>query len=310
MSDILKLKDMDTISKKIIYAVYEIMEEEGFESITMRKVAQVSGCSNTAIYVRFPDKNALMMTIAEQTESVFQEILYKECQEDRDLISNIQHIMSSFLDVYADMQWELVNLHLFYLMKEKPDSGAVFQKVKGLIEKAVVEKQIQNVDVSVLTKLLITNFTGLVYCTCAREDRDIEDAKKGLRYQLESLFKGLNMKSEEERFWDSLRECGVNLDAALKRIKNNKKTYKLFLQEFFEDTDFDDLRTSLEDGAVENAFEYAHGLKGIAANLGLDNIYAPLSELVEILRAGSMEGAKEQYQEVIHACEQIKILLK
>lgn len=310
MPDILKLKDMDTISKKIIYAVYEIIHEEGFDSLTMRRVAQKSGCSNTAIYVRFPDKNALLMAIAEQTEGSFHEVLDQEYQEDKDIITNLQHIMNCFLDVYAEMQWEMVELHLYYLMKDRPNHGVVFQKVKKLIEKAVEGKEIKNADPEVLTKLLITNFTGLVFCTCAREDRDVEDAKTGLKYQLESLFRGFDMKSEEERFWDSLQECGVNLEAALKRMKGNKKTYKLFLIEFFEDTDFADLKTSLDDEQVEDAFEYAHGLKGIAANLGLDNVYGPLSELVEILRIGSMEGAQEKYQEVSRACDEIKMLLK
>ena len=310
MPDALKLKDKDTISKKIIYAVYDIIHEEGFDNLTMRKVAQKSGCSNTAIYMRFPDKNALLMEIARQTEAIFQDVLLQEYQEEKNFLVNLQHIMSCFLEKYATLQWEVVELHLYYLMKDNPDKSVVFQKVLQLIQKAVQEREIKNADPLVLTKLLITNFTGLVFCSCARQERDLEDAKVGLKYQLESLFRGFDMKSEEERFWDSLQECGVNLEAALKRMKGNKKTYKLFLQEFFEDSDFEDLRTSLEESQVECAFEYAHGLKGIAANLGLDNVYAPLSELVEILRAGSMDGAQDRYKEVCRACDQIKMLLK
>ena len=60
---------------------------------------------------------------------------------------------------------------------------------------------------------------------------------------------------------------------------------------------------------MQDAFEYAHGLKGMAANLGLDVIYHPLSQLVEILRQGSLEGAMDVYERVCAACKMITVLL-
>ena len=47
----------------------------------------------------------------------------------------------------------------------------------------------------------------------------------------------------------------------------------------------------------------------MAANLGLDVIYHPLSRLVEILRQGSLEGAMDVYEQVCAACKMITVLL-
>lgn len=62
-------------------------------------------------------------------------------------------------------------------------------------------------------------------------------------------------------------------------------------------------------GDAEHAFEYAHGLKGMAANLGLDEVRSRLSVLVEILRPGGLDGAAEAYDEVMEACRIVTVLL-
>lgn len=46
----------DSIGRKILDAAIEIINEEGYENLTIRKVAKMSGCSNSAIYMRFEDK--------------------------------------------------------------------------------------------------------------------------------------------------------------------------------------------------------------------------------------------------------------
>ena len=62
-------------------------------------------------------------------------------------------------------------------------------------------------------------------------------------------------------------------------------------------------------GNAKEAFEYAHGLKGMAANLGLDAVHEHLSVLVEILRPGELAGAREAYYNAIQACQEITELL-
>ena len=61
---------------------------------------------------------------------------------------------------------------------------------------------------------------------------------------------------------------------------------------------------------VKAAFMAAHTLKGVCQNLGFDNLYAPSSELTEVLRAGSLEGADELYAKVAAEYHRTEEVLK
>ena len=52
-----------------------------------------------------------------------------------------------------------------------------------------------------------------------------------------------------------------------------------------QDANYDKLRDALDQKDLTAAFECAHALKGILANLSLDPLLAPVSEMTEALRA-------------------------
>ena len=138
---------------------------------------------------------------------------------------------------------------------------------------------------------------------------DINQAKKLLEIQNRIFYNGIKVVKGEDSLWEMLKEKGVNVDKALERLKGNKEAYKSFLVEFFEDPDFESLGEEIKAGNARNAFEYAHGLKGMAANLGLDAVHNELSTLVEILRPGGLDGADEAYAGVMEACNMVTMLL-
>ncbi|MDE7184913.1 MAG: Hpt domain-containing protein [Lachnospiraceae bacterium] len=116
--------------------------------------------------------------------------------------------------------------------------------------------------------------------------------------------------NEKDEDWRSvLRGQGVNVDKALERMKGNEVAYRDFLIEFFADPDFESLEEAVKAGDAQAAFDCAHGLKGMAANLGLVEICHRLSVLVEILRKEQIEGAAEAFGEVMSACGNVTRLL-
>ena len=82
----------------------------------------------------------------------------------------------------------------------------------------------------------------------------------------------LKDREKDEVWCNALREQGVNVDKALERMKGNAAAYRDFLIEFLTDPDFASLEEAVKAGNVRSAFDYAHGLKGIAANLGIDAV--------------------------------------
>jgi len=52
---------------EILAAAKRLFAEEGYESATMRRIATAVGVSGAALYVYFPDKEAILFAIAEET---------------------------------------------------------------------------------------------------------------------------------------------------------------------------------------------------------------------------------------------------
>jgi AcrR family transcriptional regulator len=52
---------------EILAAAKRLFAEEGYESATMRRIAAAVGVSGAALYVYFPDKEAILFAIAEET---------------------------------------------------------------------------------------------------------------------------------------------------------------------------------------------------------------------------------------------------
>ena len=105
-----------------------------------------------------------------------------------------------------------------------------------------------------------------------------------------------NMKSDWLR---QLAEItNMDVDKTLDRFLNNEKLFLKFLLKFQNDQTFESLESSIEAGDAQTAFSCAHTLKGIAGNLGFDNLYAPLTSLTEILRSGELKKAAEHMPEI------------
>jgi len=91
---------------------------------------------------------------------------------------------------------------------------------------------------------------------------------------------------------------GVDWDEILDRFMGNEDLIAKFMFKFLNDQSMNDLTKYLNEGNVTEAFKAVHTLKGVGANLGLKGFLTPVKELTEILRAGSMEGYEEKYEEI------------
>ena len=84
---------------------------------------------------------------------------------------------------------------------------------------------------------------------------------------------------------DALRQYGANVDEGLARCMGNEALYLRLVATIPAEKGFDKLNESLEKKDLDNAFEYAHALKGVIGNLSLTPLYEPIVEITELLRA-------------------------
>jgi HPt (histidine-containing phosphotransfer) domain-containing protein len=83
---------------------------------------------------------------------------------------------------------------------------------------------------------------------------------------------------------EAMRGWGANVDEALVRCLNNENFYLMLVQKAVQDQNFDRLPEAVAAGDLDKAFDAAHALKGVTANLALTPILKPVQEITELLR--------------------------
>ena len=84
---------------------------------------------------------------------------------------------------------------------------------------------------------------------------------------------------------EALREYGAAVDEGLARCMNNEGFYLKLVEKVLKDKGFEELDAAVAANDPDAAFEAAHKLKGVLANLALTPICTPVNEMVELLRS-------------------------
>ena len=84
---------------------------------------------------------------------------------------------------------------------------------------------------------------------------------------------------------EKLNQFGADTDDGLKRCMNMEDFYLELVSTVLDDAQLNELTKAVNAGNLEKAFESAHALKGVYANLALTPLYEPVSEMTELLRS-------------------------
>ena len=83
---------------------------------------------------------------------------------------------------------------------------------------------------------------------------------------------------------EALASLGANTAEGLARCMNNEAFYLRMVGMALNDKGYDQFAESVAAGNLDAAFEAAHALKGVMANLSLTPILDDVSEITELLR--------------------------
>lgn len=108
---------------------------------------------------------------------------------------------------------------------------------------------------------------------------------------------------------ERLRAYGADTEGAMDRMMDDAEFYERCLRILVEDSCFDKLEKALRDADYSRAFDEAHNLKGVSANLGVTPLYQAVCEIVEPLRSKAYDGLDGKLDAVIQQRERLKKLL-
>lgn len=86
---------------------------------------------------------------------------------------------------------------------------------------------------------------------------------------------------------DDLIAYGANVDEGMARCMGREDFYLRLVGMAKDETGYNNLEQAIADGNLKAAFEAAHGLKGVLSNLAITPLLEPVSEITELLRAGT-----------------------
>lgn len=106
---------------------------------------------------------------------------------------------------------------------------------------------------------------------------------------------------------EKLRQLGCGIDEAMDRFMNDEQLYLSCFENLLVDESFEKLGSALQNGDLENAFHYAHMLKSVYANMGMDPIYKDCVVIVEAARDGNFtDDLLQSYDRMKAFMEKIK----
>ncbi|MBQ9167810.1 MAG: Hpt domain-containing protein [Oscillospiraceae bacterium] len=86
---------------------------------------------------------------------------------------------------------------------------------------------------------------------------------------------------------NDLKTYGANTSEGLQRCMNNESLYLKLVKMIPGDSSFQKLYDAIDSNDLGTAFNAAHALKGSTGNLALTPVFEPVSEITELLRAGT-----------------------
>jgi len=80
----------------------------------------------------------------------------------------------------------------------------------------------------------------------------------------------------------------INAEEGISRVMNNAKLFSKLLGKFKSDLSLTEIEAAFAQGAIDNAKNSAHTLKGLAANLSLIELFKQVLELETQIKGGAM----------------------
>lgn len=113
---------------------------------------------------------------------------------------------------------------------------------------------------------------------------------------------------------EELQAVGVKYDEVIKRFMGKEDFYLRMLKKFLDDKNYGELRNAVDEKRWKDAFTYAHTVKGLCGNLGLDGILEYAVPLTDEVRsepydegkiAGYMDEVTRMYEKTREVIESL-----
>ena len=109
---------------------------------------------------------------------------------------------------------------------------------------------------------------------------------------------------------EKLKEFGANTEEGLTRCFQKEDFYLMLVKMLMDEPNFALLEEKLEEKDLDGAFEAAHGLKGVVANLAITPLLTPVNEITELLRARTDMDYSDLREQIREKREELRKIIE
>jgi AcrR family transcriptional regulator len=158
-------REREQIRSRILDAARELFDAEGYEHVTMRRIAEAIEYSPTTIYNHFEDKDDLVRALCDEDFSRLLDV-FREEEPPADPVEWIRRLARA----YARFGLELPNHYRFMFMTphKKEDHGPLapgnqsFEMLRMAVARAIEGGQFRPGDVNTVSQVLWSSLHGVV----------------------------------------------------------------------------------------------------------------------------------------------------
>src|SRR5262245_39634377 len=168
------------LRRAILDAARQAFVRDGYEAVSMRKLAERVGCSHANLYLHFKDKEALFDCLVEESFDRFGDGMRKLIESARsgDSVALVRKAGRA----YVEFGIAHPNVYEFAFMMRRPDPRprkphVTYERVQSLVRRCIDEKRFRRVDVDAASQSLWAAAHGITSLlilrpTFAWADRD------------------------------------------------------------------------------------------------------------------------------------------
>ena len=105
--------------------------------------------------------------------------------------------------------------------------------------------------------------------------------------------------------FEELKALGVDVDGGIRRINGNDGLYRKLLGTFVKTIKDKYVQPDFSSEECEQVIERAHTIKGASGNLSITPVFEAYTEILNHLRAGRIDMARQHIEQVIPVQEKI-----
>jgi len=155
----------DVLRRSILDTACEAFVRDGYEGVSMRKLAEKIGCSHANLYLHFKDKEALFDCLVEESFDRFGEGMRKliESAKGDDTVKLVRKLARAYVEFGVNNP----SVYEFAFLLRRPGNERAdkphlaYERLRALVRRCIAEKRFRRMDVDVASQALWAGVHGI-----------------------------------------------------------------------------------------------------------------------------------------------------